>query len=87
MTENTKIITHFELHPPILLGDILQQVEDCSSIHRLAATPEAWNFHVVFHSFDTARALFTRFSDQDLDVDVHWMWKGQPLTTGLTRTV
>lgn len=81
------IESHFELPPPIPLDDVLQRVEEGASIHRLAVTPEAWKFQVVFPDFETARALFTRFSDQDLDVDVHWMWKGQPPGTSRTRTV
>lgn len=86
-TEQTKIVSQFEVRPPIMLGDVLQQVENGASIHRLAATPEAGTLHFVFPDFDAARALFARISDHDLDINVSRMWKGQYSGNSLSSTI
>ena len=71
------IAAGFQLKPPVHLGDVLHQVGSDGTIKRLEATQERWAFCVIFTDFEAARDVFTRFLDQNVAFDVHWMRKGR----------
>lgn len=72
-----KITSCLELAPHVQLGEVLQQVEACGSIQRLAAMEDGWVLCVVFPDFGAASDAFDRFSARGVDVDVRWMVRGR----------